>query len=908
VQLKEFLSRVLPGEGYKCWVEITKRKKVIQGFTTSTEELALKLADIDARGSDAYFACSSYKTMENRTAANVHLAKAFWLDIDAGEGKPYANADDAIQACDDFCDRFDLPLPLAVRSGGGAHVYWLLDRPLAPEIWQAAASRFKLLISASGFRADPARTADSASILRPIDTHNFKIPGSPRPVELNGEDGGESIEATFFLEALLAKSPPASAKATENAIKSPCVDPSTNINVSLLAGVSKAFDASKGVEAGRRGSTQLKYAGELVARGLPEEEVIEKCRVWNELCTPPQEDKEVVRIVRSAITMHARRHPPVLPPEEAYALPKLPYGYRWGQQNQLEVEVEELDASGAPIPKWKIVSRYPVYLLAILKNEHGERENSYLFQQYNPLTGWHEFAISSDGMNSQNWYAAWFKNGGTIQAGMDKHFKTYVRRTEDMLRDMNAVPRHNQFGWKGDDAFLVGDVLLKKGQPYKAYGTDKLTPLMRTMALPKEGSLEEWTAAADKFFAPGMEAHGFALLTSFAAPLIKFCAGLGDGGSVLSLVSEDSGRGKTPAAEAIASVWGDLDSTVVTGNFTENRRIESIVRHCNLPQVQEEMTMADPVVAAESIKKFTTGCDRGRLDRTGAASGVPERYQTILISVANLSLYDMVAQVDRAASRRIFELEMKRPDNEAFSNLGGITREMMRCRGFAGRRWAQILTMDNIPKYLQEHLTGLTQEKPGSAIMRYRHLIKSEAEHRFIVWLLAVVDVAARLLVHYGVLHFDVERIMEWAVNQAVYHTGDKEIDDSPAKLQRFLGEYINACLIVSDAFDSKQGPVIPHVEPRNGLLMRAEMRTKRLYISQDVLKKWCIRHRVPFIVFGRALSEAGIVLERSKSVTLGAGTMYPSARTYCWEVDLSHPAMSGMLKEVKATAEVKTA
>lgn len=902
MQLKEFLDKVLPVEGYKCWVEINKRKKVIQGFVSTTKELALKLAEIDARGSDAYFACASYKTKESRQSINALMAKAFWLDIDAGEGKPYATADDAIQACDDFCNRYDLPLPGVIRSGGGAHVYWTLTTELAADAWTAFATRFKSLIQHSGFAVDGSRTADIASILRPPSTNNRKL-ADARPVAVDSEDGWEEIDTTYFLEKIVSIGIPLSPKPSIPAINSPLVN-----NTDLLAGVSKAFDPTNGVEAGRRGSTQLKYAGELVAKGLSEDEVVTKCRAWNSLCRPPQDDKEVVRIVRSAFTMHSRKHPPVLPAEETYTLPKLPWGYRWGQQNQLEVEVEELDASGSPVAKWKVVSRYPVYLLAILKNEQGERENSYLFQQYDPNKGWHEFAISSEGMNSQNWYAAWFKNGGTIQSGMDKHFKTYVRRTEDMLRDLEPITRHNQFGWKDDNAFLVGDVLLTNGVPRKAYGTDKLTPLMRSMTIPKEGSLEEWTTAADKFFAPGMEAHGFALLTSFAAPLVKFCAGLGDGGSILSLVSEDSGRGKTPLAEAIASVWGDLDSTVVTGNFTENRRIESIVRHCNLPQVQEEMTLSDPLIAAESVKKFTTGCDRGRLDRSGAASGVPERYQTILVSIANLSLYDMVAQVDRAASRRIFEVDIKRPANEVFSNLGGITREMMRCRGFAGRRWAQILTTDPIPKYLREHLTGLTQDKPGSAIIRYRHILETEAEHRFIVWLLAAVDVAARLLVHYQILHFDVERIMAWAVEQAYDRTISKEIDEPSGKLQRFLGEHIGGCLVVSDIFDPKLGPVTVHTEPRNHLIMRAEIKSKRLYISNDAMKAWCIKNRMSFINLGRLLTDQGILMERSKPITLGAGTMLVSARTYCWEIDMKHPSISGMLKEVTDNAIVKRA
>lgn len=906
--LKEFLERVLPAEGYKCWTSITKDKKAANHFCTSFEELAAQIEACDARGIDAYHACAAFKTDQNRRAANALCAKAFWLDIDAGEGKPYATANNAISACDNFCNRTNLPLPGLVRSGGGIHAYWVLAQPLDVGTWVSIAGHLKLLVQAHGFHADPSRTADIASILRPPGTKNYKLPDTPRSVEVDSDDGWEPVDTVEFIECVLQAAAAGSAVASGPAVTGEPAPPS---NAVLLAGMpsSKAFDFTRGVKEGEgRNNALAKAFGELLARDVDPQEAAQRCWQWNLLNAPPLDDKEFKVTIKSILYRHRTNHPPLIPTQEVINLPHLPPGYQWGPQQQLLVKIKVMQDDGSEKEETRVVSTYPVYLAAILNHEHTGRENSYLFRQYSVLDGWNEFCIDSEGINSTNWYAAWYKKGGSIHAGMDKYFKTYIREAENMLRAAGEITRYSQFGWKSDNSFLVGDVLLKDGTPHRAHGTDKLTPLMRTMAVPKEGSLEEWTTAADKFFAPGMEAHGFALLTSFAAPLMKFVAGLGDGGSILSLISEDSGRGKTPISEAIASVWGDLDSTVVTGNFTENRRIESIVRHCNLPQVQEEMTLSDPAIAAESVKKFTTGCDRGRLDRSGAGSAVPERYQTILVSIANNSLYEMVAQVDKAASRRVFELEIKRPDNEAFSNLGGITREMMRCRAYAGRRYAQILTTPGIPQYLKEHLTGLTTDTPGSVIMRYRNTLETQAEHRFIVWLLATIDVAARLTTHYGLLHFDVERIMGWAVDQVWDNVEMDDIDDVAVKLQRFLGEYTSCCIVVSGAHNPDKGPVIVHTEPKGHLHMRMEIKTQRLYVSNDVMRRWCVRNRMSFIKFGKSLVEAGVLLERSRPITLGAGTMTVSARCYCWEFDLSHPAMGGALKEIHPDAQIKTA
>src|SRR5665213_3143002 len=178
--LENFLKQVLPSEGFKCWVQINAAKDVVQGLVPTIEELAKKLREIDAAGHDTYFGCASFISPKNRRQGNAGWTKSFWLDIDAGEGKPYATAEDAIQACDEFCARAGLPVPGIVRSGNGAHAYWPLDKALSSAEWLPVAQRIKLLTVAQGFTCDPSRTADIASILRPPGTKNYKLPSRPK--------------------------------------------------------------------------------------------------------------------------------------------------------------------------------------------------------------------------------------------------------------------------------------------------------------------------------------------------------------------------------------------------------------------------------------------------------------------------------------------------------------------------------------------------------------------------------------------------------------------------------------------------------------------------------------------------------------------------------------------------------
>lgn len=180
--LVEFLKHVLPEDGWKCWVALKKDEKPQQGHTQSPEELAAILLQVSAAGYNAYFACASYKTNASRKAENAHAARSFWCDLDAGTGKPYADAEAALDALDAFTDKIGLPRATVVYSGNGIHAYWVLDRILDAETWTTTAKLFKTLTKHHELHADPSRTADITSILRPLGTYNWKDPSNPKLV------------------------------------------------------------------------------------------------------------------------------------------------------------------------------------------------------------------------------------------------------------------------------------------------------------------------------------------------------------------------------------------------------------------------------------------------------------------------------------------------------------------------------------------------------------------------------------------------------------------------------------------------------------------------------------------------------------------------------------------------------
>lgn len=171
-----FLHHILPTEGYKVAVEFSG-KRVSQKFFTSIDALAAHILQQNTLGKTVYHACASFKTSDNRKQDNAFRAKSFWLDIDCGAGKPYADPAAGAEAVASFCRACALPIPTYVASGYGLHVYWPLAQVLDPAAWKGAAERLRSLCTTHNLDVDRVRTCDLSSVLRTPGTHNRKHGG-----------------------------------------------------------------------------------------------------------------------------------------------------------------------------------------------------------------------------------------------------------------------------------------------------------------------------------------------------------------------------------------------------------------------------------------------------------------------------------------------------------------------------------------------------------------------------------------------------------------------------------------------------------------------------------------------------------------------------------------------------------
>lgn len=175
----EFLDLILPSQGLRCVVAI-KGGKPSQRFGPDNAWLAKVGTTLDAAGFETYHACATYRDKSSRTQANAAWVRSFWLDVDAGPGKPFADWKEATRALMAFVTKLGLPQPGVVKSGRGIHVYFVMDADMTPEEWAPVAGLLKLACREAGFHVGAERTADIASILRPPGTTHRK--GEPLAV------------------------------------------------------------------------------------------------------------------------------------------------------------------------------------------------------------------------------------------------------------------------------------------------------------------------------------------------------------------------------------------------------------------------------------------------------------------------------------------------------------------------------------------------------------------------------------------------------------------------------------------------------------------------------------------------------------------------------------------------------
>ena len=886
---RAFLECVLSNKGLYCLFAV-KGKDRQQYFFDDITKLLSAAEKLDGMGADTYYALATFKTGESRKADNAHQLQSFFIDIDCGEGKPYATRADGWRALKQFKQETGLPRPTVVGSGGGLHVYWPLTAPIAPEDWKPIAERLKMLCAEKGFHADPAVTADVARILRIPGTHNHKE-DQPRQVEILGNNVPEAVDLSVIEECVADAAIPAPVVVDHR--EKLLSEEQAKLHAGKVFKFKNLYDK---IRVGK-GCPQVEYilrnratleeplwrAGLSLAKvcedkdkavvkisetypGYSKAEAYKKmeetkgpytCAMFNELnpdvCTecPHKNRKFASPIALAGELLHADTTNEVattpiegtLEPETVTFqntitdIPAYPKPFFRPQNGGVYVEVLNTKAD-PPVKEQQRIYEYDLYATQWIRDP--DEGSSIVVKLHLPNNNEREFPLSLANMTENNELRRKLAKEGIVTnnwSGLKDYLMEWTRKLQKETHEEDA---RTQFGWdRKGETFAVGDKLIYKGGKVGPnHPSARTSPYFKYFE--PTGTLEGWKKAMSAFNNRHSMAHQFVICTGFGSPLMQFMPNVS--GSAIHIHSADTGLGKTTAMWAAASIWGNYEDLIAEAKDTKafmSLRAETLK---NLPLYVDELTgtSISPEELETHLHVITQGKNRGRSE----SSANKERHRgdkwgLITVSTGNLSVAEKIsttkaesrAEVGRILEIRVDDYTELEHDSLDFREFNAGLAENY---GHAG-----VLFM----MYVQRE-REFVENTVRRVYDKIRSLYKLTDQNRY--WLAGLTcTIAGGILAKgWGLIDFDMEALLYKFVKKLLKHNRgvlDSAHTTPEEIINAYVGMFYRDFLIV-EGTNNKTAKINPVQTPMRTMRGRYEPNTGNLWIVTKLFNQWCIR------------------------------------------------------------------
>ena len=907
---KHFLESVLPPSGTYFLFGIKQSDNnsantVRQIGVDSVDELLEKSASFVDKGFDAFFALASYKTPKSRIVANIKEIKSFYLDIDCGEDKPYADASEGMKALKQYCKTMQMPKPTVVSSGRGLHAYWVFHEAVSYEEWIPHAEEFKKSCATNGFDVDMSVPADGARVLRIPGTLHLKDKDNPMPVTILTE--GALNDFSFFTN--LFPSTSNGLGIAGKRLDYGKLDPMTK---KLMGNKEHIFKKIMQLSMRGEGCNQLKEAYETqetvsyeLWRGALS--IADKCidredgiiKLSNK---HPDFDRDTVlakaadtkphycdtfkRInpkgcegCKHKISTPLNLHTSIIEatPEDMVVevadsetkevtkvtIPQYPFpfirGKLGGVYKKGDEETEDKD-----------VLVYPHDFYVTQQIEDPKMGHTIVFKLHLPKDGVKEFMAPLSSVLSKDKFrdVLAFQGMAVLQKQVDL-LMTYVSKWVDQLQNSTTVEKaRTQFGWTPEnDAIIIGSDEVRATEIKYSPPTSQTLSFVPTFQ-PK-GSFEVWKDTVNAYGRPGMEPRAFAFFLGFGSLLVRHT---NVEGFVLHLMSNSSGSGKSTILHAIASIYGNPKPQIVNAKDTTNAKLQIMGTLHNLPALFDEITNMPPAEKSDVVYQATQG--RAKHKAKQHESGIQVNttsWETALISTGNSSLVDDVLSLKAIPDgelNRLLEFYIEKEDADATwsrQHFGKLYENY----GHAVRPFAQ---------YIVAHLDEVLDlmEKVQSRIEK---LAEAQPSERF--WIsMATVTITAGVISrklglhdidHIPVMHFIVDHIKASRVSIKKY------IADPAESISAYLYSHLDEMVIANGEKDKRTKLETQAIrEPRGKTMsIRYEPDTKSLYVSTGAYRQYCQKLQIGFEESLRPHKRSNALISDNTKKRLGAGTSF---------------------------------
>lgn len=879
----EFLSAVLPPNGAYCVVGLSENGSPRQKFVGSIEEVEQLAGKLVQDEYNAYFALASFADpKEGRTSRNAEWFKSFFIDIDCGVGKPYADQAEGMTALKKFIKDAKLPKPMVVNSGRGVHAYWVLEEPMARDEWKPLAEGLKLLCERHKLGADPSVTADTARILRIPATFNYKDLANPLPVSviIKGDPVANDVFKDLFkleddvfagmvgkpfiprqmdamtlalmgnnisrFKTILIKSAegtgcPQILNIYENqgtieeplwrgglSIAQACVDRDKAIHAisNKHPGYSASETDRKANETkGPYTCATFKKLNPAGCEGCPHtfSSPIQLGKEFNEAT---EEDSEVIE--------------PAKEEGEApttYQIPKYPFPFTRGAAGGIYVKAKNEETE-----QDEITLVYPYDFYVVKRMRDPDQGEVLLMRLHLPKDGVQEFIIPLTAVLAKDRFRDTIASHGLAVLGKKQDLlMAYITRwVEELQATTKAETARRQFGWLPDDsAFILGDKEITADEVKYSPPTAATLPLVPWFK--EKGDFHIWKDVVNAYGRPDMEAKAFALFMGFGNVLLRFT---NLEGYMLSLKSQGSGSGKTTILHAVSSIFGHPKDTLMQVKDTYNQKMQRIGTFQHIPILLDEMTNMPPEQKSNLAYDITQGRAKNRMKSQENAERVNiTRWATGMITTSNRSLRDDLLAIKafpEGELMRIMELHIFNDANDDPVWARNHFSRLYDNYGHAIYPYMQYV-VGHLPEVIE--FLGKIQTK-----------IEAEADikshERYWSAMAAIAITGGIISKKLGLHDIDHKAVQTYVIK----HIRDSRLQNKMmmAESSDFLGGFLqrkyHETLVINGKKDGRTGlETGPIREPRGALTARYEPDTKLLYVVAKEYRAECAKVQLNF-------------------------------------------------------------
>lgn len=882
MQKLDFLKDVLPtGARYSLRL-ISDGKLTTNRIFSSIEELAKAAEAPDIQDRNIYFSTAGFGAGNKATEDNAVAKKAFYVDIDCGEGKPYADKADGAKALKAFVKGRGLPRPTVVDSGGGLHCYWVLDNAIPVHVWKSTADHFKKTCISSGFNADHSCTADVVRVLRVPETINHKNGATVAILALGTHCTLEEFQAAISYAGVSEADMFAEARRLSQQNKE-----DSEIAKLIASNKSSKFHTIWVKSMGGTGCAQIRHAIE-EATVLPEPvwrgalSIAHHCedRDWaiHELSKDhpnydPEETERKAAGTKGPYTCETYhksdtaslcvgcphigkiKSPIALgkyvkeaDPEDNvvtvatssgdvdYEIPSYPNPFFRGINGGIYVYAKADPETGEQ--KEELV--YPHDLYAYKRMHDVEHGDTLLMRLHLPRDGVRTFFLrQSDIASKDRLRDEVNKNGAALVNPLQvQNFQYFLaKQIEDLQFREKADMMNVRYGWTEEDTFIIGErEYTRKGVRYVS-AANNLSNINRALNL--RGDIETWKEIAAAYEDEAFDMHALGVLAGFGSVLMHISP---EHGGVLNYYSKASGTGKTTILKLANSIWGNPSGLMMNVADTALAKVNRMGLLNGIVVTLDEMTNASP----EEISGLLYGSTQGRARNRMRAKENLERennttWKTISIWSSNASLEDRLSLMKldpQGEMARLIEIHLRTPVPSDVLESQHLFNQLNENYGVAG---------DMFMRYVIPNLSevrGIWLEVRDKIYSMHQWTQTERYRLNLLVCMITAGIVAKSL----GLLNYNVKRLTEKAtalIRQSAEHMRESSTG-SVENIAMFVNENINNMLIVKSAASVGTISEVPIRVPNRGqLTLRYEPDTKTLYIVQREFNKWCAENQI---------------------------------------------------------------